>query len=307
MGGKDKGTRFLSYVEAIHGFRHLLTQEDLDRAMSLCVSLKGHLKSRFLVLSDDRILPPYQGNRGKRAHPDDADNDAASGKRTHHDAASRATPRPPTGNSVVATPSSSFAAIVSSQASATPLTSYVPTVSSQHVVGFPAPAHGVASGQSFLPFGYACPPGVQPQAVPGVSGVVPIAAPMSLAPAGISGQDSAAMGAQLLPMSSVLMQFPPPSVAQPQGQATGLPVGVVSGSPAYKTVKSRRSNKSKVDKSKIEKTDKTTIPTRLTPSRKAKGKPGPKESSGANEVTSPVEDYESCASDDETSTEMVQQ
>lgn len=89
VGGKDKPTRFLSFVEAVHGFRHLLTQEDLDRAMSLCTSLKGHLKSRFLVLSDDRILPPYQPNRGKRSRPDDAQ-EAASVKRTHQDQAQAA-------------------------------------------------------------------------------------------------------------------------------------------------------------------------------------------------------------------------
>ena len=75
VGGKDKPTRFLSYVEAVHGFRHLLKQEDLDKALSLCTSLKGHLKSRFLVLSDDRILPPYQPKSGKRSHPDSGNQD----------------------------------------------------------------------------------------------------------------------------------------------------------------------------------------------------------------------------------------
>ena len=40
------------------GFRHLLTQEDLDKAASMCQGLKGHLRSRFLVLSDDRQPPP---------------------------------------------------------------------------------------------------------------------------------------------------------------------------------------------------------------------------------------------------------
>ena len=70
-GGKDQGTRFLSFVDAINGFRHLLKQEDLDKALSLCTGLRGHLKSRFMVLSDDRVLPPApQGqHRGKRAHP----------------------------------------------------------------------------------------------------------------------------------------------------------------------------------------------------------------------------------------------
>ena len=41
-GGKDKGTRFLSFVDAMSGFKHLLTQEDLDKAASMCQGLKGH-------------------------------------------------------------------------------------------------------------------------------------------------------------------------------------------------------------------------------------------------------------------------
>ena len=41
-GGKDQGTRFLSFVDAISGFKHLLKQEDLDRALSLCTGLRGH-------------------------------------------------------------------------------------------------------------------------------------------------------------------------------------------------------------------------------------------------------------------------
>ena len=57
-GGKDKGTRFLSYVDAVLGFRHLLTQEDIDKAASMCQNLRGHLRSRFLVMSDDRVPPP---------------------------------------------------------------------------------------------------------------------------------------------------------------------------------------------------------------------------------------------------------
>ena len=56
-GGKDQGTRFLTFVDAMLGFKHLLTQEDLDKAASMCQGLKGHLKSRFLVLSDDRQPP----------------------------------------------------------------------------------------------------------------------------------------------------------------------------------------------------------------------------------------------------------
>ena len=63
VGGKDQGTRFLSFVNAVAGFRHLLTQEDLDRALSLCSNQKGRLKSKFLVLYDDRVLPPFQRKR----------------------------------------------------------------------------------------------------------------------------------------------------------------------------------------------------------------------------------------------------
>ena len=48
------------------GFRHLLEQDDLDKAASLCTSLKGHLKARFIVLSDDRVLPPPPNKSGKR-------------------------------------------------------------------------------------------------------------------------------------------------------------------------------------------------------------------------------------------------
>ena len=69
VGGKDQGTRFLSFVDAVAGFRHLLTQEDLDRALSLCSGQKGKLKSKFLVLSDDRTLPPYQGPKKRVGQP----------------------------------------------------------------------------------------------------------------------------------------------------------------------------------------------------------------------------------------------
>ena len=77
-GGKDQGTRFLTFVDAMLGFRHLLTQEDLDKAASMCQGLKGHLKSRFLVLSDDR-QPPPPPNRKRRF--DDEDQVDQQGKR----------------------------------------------------------------------------------------------------------------------------------------------------------------------------------------------------------------------------------
>ena len=66
VGGKDKGTRFLSFVDAMLGFRHLLTDEDLNKASSLCTSMKGTLKSKFIVLSDDKMLPPPPSTRRKR-------------------------------------------------------------------------------------------------------------------------------------------------------------------------------------------------------------------------------------------------
>ena len=66
VGGKDKGTRFLSFVDAMLGFRHLLTVDDLNKASSLCTSMKGTLKSKFIVLSDDKMLPPPPSARRKR-------------------------------------------------------------------------------------------------------------------------------------------------------------------------------------------------------------------------------------------------
>ena len=62
------------------GYRHLLTVEDLNKAASMCTSLKGVLRSRFLVLSDNRDPPPPPA-RGKRSHPDGDHPPAAGGKR----------------------------------------------------------------------------------------------------------------------------------------------------------------------------------------------------------------------------------
>ena len=62
----------MTYVDAVLGFKHLLTESDLDKALSMCSSLKGKLRSRFLVLSDDRIPPPPP-NRGKRTLDEEAE------------------------------------------------------------------------------------------------------------------------------------------------------------------------------------------------------------------------------------------
>lgn len=78
VGGKDKGTRFLSFVDAMLGFKHLLTAEDLGKAASLCTSMRGQLQSRFLVLSDDKPLPPPPVGRGKRRHSGDLEQDQPS-------------------------------------------------------------------------------------------------------------------------------------------------------------------------------------------------------------------------------------
>ena len=67
----------------MNGYRHLLTPDDLNKAASLCTSLKGTLQSKFLVLSDDHDPPPPP-NRGKRNHPgDDAPNLQETSKRLH--------------------------------------------------------------------------------------------------------------------------------------------------------------------------------------------------------------------------------
>ena len=80
VGAKNSGTRFLSFVDTMLGYRHLLTAEDLNKAASMCSSLKGVLRSRFLVLSDDKDPPPPPA-RGKRSHPDGDNTTTAGGKR----------------------------------------------------------------------------------------------------------------------------------------------------------------------------------------------------------------------------------
>ena len=165
VGGKDKPTRFLSYVEAVQGFRHLLQQEDLDRAMSLCTSLKGHLKSKFLCLSDDRILPPYQPKGGKRSHPDGNSQDSVPVKRTHQDHPPR--PASTAGASGLQSSMSQVSAFV-------PSMSYVPQAFAgvsgvQPITVFPmTQAHSFMTGQMSVP-----PPQiVHPLVVPGPAGAV---------------------------------------------------------------------------------------------------------------------------------------
>ena len=85
VGGKDQSTRFLNFIDAMAGFRHLLTQEDRDKAASLCQNLRGHLRSRFIVLSDDKVPPPPPNRKRPRSDqlPDTGSDvqDLSNGKR----------------------------------------------------------------------------------------------------------------------------------------------------------------------------------------------------------------------------------
>ena len=164
VGGKNQGTRFLSYVDAVKGFKHLLKQEDLDRALSLCTGLKGHLKSRFLVLSDDRVLPPYQGPRHKRTHPEDEGE--TSGKRVNAGQRRQPTPAPQATGGYPATQGQASAAAVFSQVQA-----QFHQLGPQAAGGVP-PANGPAFSQAQFQPVFAIgsfPPLPQTQPLPGVS------------------------------------------------------------------------------------------------------------------------------------------
>ena len=262
VGGKDKPTRFLSFVEAVHGFRHLLTQEDLDRAMSLCTSLKGHLKSKFLVLSDDRILPPYQPKSGKRSHPDNS-LDSVPGKRTHQD------------------PGVSGAqASAASATSATPAASFSSVVQTHLIPGVSVIQASAASATS------APPPTSFPLVVPQGPTVFP--------PLMIQGQASA----RPVSFASAVMSVPPPLITQPAvAEPGGSEVARANAPAASYKVRSRQRGKGPAPAKTM--TGTTNSASRLTPSRAAKGKKDAPASTGT--VTSPHEQYESCDSNDEGS------
>ena len=71
-------------MDAVLGYRHLLQQSDLDKALSLCAGMRGKLRSRFVVLSDERVLPPRpprtQGARGKRKQDEMDDTGSKRGR-----------------------------------------------------------------------------------------------------------------------------------------------------------------------------------------------------------------------------------
>ena len=260
VGGKDKPTRFLSYVEAVHGFRHLLTQEDLDRAMSLCTSLKGHLKSKFLVLSDDRILPPYQPNRGKRSHPDNAQ-DSLPVKRTHQDPNAAHPIAGVSGIQAPATSAATFSPVVSFGSSGLPSFAQVLTHPVAGVSSIQTDAYSAATFNQVVSFGP-------------------------------SGLPSFAQGPNVF-QPLTFKSMPPPPVAHPAVTNEGAAIAkATTQSPSYKVVRSRGRGKS----SAASKPTPTGGTGRLTPSRAAKA---PKEKTipaPAASVTSPAEQYESCES-----------
>ena len=94
VGTKEGGSRFLTYVDSVLGFRHLLQQSDLDKTLSMCTGLRGKLRSRFLVLSDDRVPPPPpqgQGQnqgRGKRSRRDSEEDVSSKRNRNQNRAGS---------------------------------------------------------------------------------------------------------------------------------------------------------------------------------------------------------------------------
>ena len=275
-------------MDAINGFRHLLLQEDLDRALSLCTGLKGQLKNKFIVLSDDRILPPYQGNKGKRSHPDDEAN-PTSVKRQHHEHGHNVVPviqLIPGVSPIVQPPGPAF--------SAQPFQGI-------HNVNAPlTPAHLIQGGPSNVAFTH--------------SNFPPLSAPAHLMVYNQAQGQSQSPVTQVSPASNqmlvqAMIHGPGPSqnthaptsqvVAQTTSQSHVLPPDgvqaatfntvVQSARPVhgYVTVKNQKSGRVRGKKKGGEAT-----PSRLTPSRLAKEKT--KSQSAPMDVTSPAENYESC-------------
>ena len=293
-GGKDKGTRFLSFVDAVHGFRHLLLQEDLDRALSMCTGLKGQIRNKFICLSDDRVLPPYQGNKGKRAHP--GDDGAFSGKRQFQD------PGPVSSNWSQNPAPSNWKQFKENNV---PLYNghdqgqqLIPSASSFPLSQAPLmvqhylpPLRGVAPLQLFQ----SAPPTGQPLgqlnqfplstqfAAPSITQVGQLQ-PRPQAPSGVA-QSIAQMGQLQPPQQAAqtiahMSQFPP------------LPPAALGAAQQGSAMRGARSRSRKPGKSE---NSKSGTPTRTTPSRVVKGKAIASTKSAPMDVTSPAENYESCS------------
>ena len=242
--------------------------------MSLCTSLKGHLKSKFLVLSDDRVLPPYQPKGGKRSHPDSGNQDTVPGKRTQQDHIRR-TPGTNVGQQPMSVNPSPSSALITA-----------------NVIGVGGP-HPPQQVVSVPPVSFMLP------GVAGVSGVHPIAAfPPNFANGGTFPQ--------LPTFTAGAMSVPPPQVVPPvvlpvqasSGTGTG-----VSHSPSFKVVTSRRGKGKGPANSKnpaAAKSGQGSVPERLTPSRAVKVK------KSNTQVTSPGPDqYASCEESGEDQGEAV--
>ena len=280
----------MSFVDAIKGFRHLLKQDDLDKALSFCTGMRGHLKSKFIVLSDDRVLPPYQGNKGKRSRPGDDDPSHASGKRQHQANYSQQSAQAVAGVSAIQyapglvypgqIPQVNFIPVVGHQPQASP--GLVPSADPLYVG--PGPHH-LAS------------PDIQVVDQINVAGGIPLAqvvyggAPSSVLPVVQHQFLQGPPPPSAIPvLSTATSSFHPVQVPQglpPQmSNVTTVQAqvhGVQHGYTTVTTKTTRRRNKKKDLQSK---------PSRSTPTRAAKNRP----ESAPMEVTSPNENYESCGS-----------
>ena len=267
VGGKDQGTRFLTYTDAIAGFRHLLTQADLDRALSLCTSQRGHLRSRYLVLSDDRVLPPYQGSRPKSVNPQQPQ----PGQQSHasqfipSQASTAHQPQPD-----ISRPPPQFQQILTNLALSSVAGGLVP-VQLPHV----------AAPLSSVPF-------------PGVSGVIPVRMPLI---------DAAPVQTPLLgaiqTLSMPVQQTTNPPQAQqmteaiPPAQTSLPPAANINTSLPFLAVKKKRKRKTPASTQETSK--------RSTPMRKAKAE----KSGGVPQVAANEHEFLSCTSASGSDEEMV--
>ena len=243
--------------------------------------MRGQLKSKFLVLSDDRVLPPYQGNKGKRSRPGDDDPNQASGKRQNQAGHSPLT---------------------------APVVAGVSVIQPQHGLVVPGPVPQLSQIQAG---GHYC------TAPPGPPAIMPISAPsfrpilspdiqvvdqvnaLGVVPQVQTGPSGAIMSFhQVQAFQGSVPQapdissssFPPlPTIQGPPPQTSNATrvQAQVHGFTTVASKTTRRRNKKK---------DPQANPSRSTPSRAAKNK-----ATVTNmEVTSPTKNYESCGSSNES-------
>ena len=256
--------------------------------------MRGHLKSKFIVLSDDRVLPPYQGNKGKRSRPGDDDLNHASGKRQHQATYAQHAAQAVAGvNAIQFAPGFVYPGQVS-QVNFIPVVGHQPQASPGLVPN--ADPLYIGPGQRSL-----ASPDIQLADQVNVAGVVPQAqvvyggappsGPVILQHQFLQGPPP--LSAIPVP-SAVSSSFHPVQIIQgPTPQASNVTtvqaqvLGVQHGYTTVTTKTTRRRNKKKDLQSK---------PSRSTPTRAAKNKA----ESAPMEVTSPTENYESCGSSNES-------